>query len=166
MIDKYTSFVFDSGDEEINAILINGKGGDMNPNLRTQLPRSEFIVTNGNRYRFRVINVGVEFCPLEVSIDNHTLTVIATDGNPIEPIVVASFYILAGERVDFVLNANQSQDFGAYLIKVKGHADCEENSVFQTAILRYNGSNSISNANFVNQDINYNNSGPNQNGLV
>jgi FtsP/CotA-like multicopper oxidase with cupredoxin domain len=95
--------------------------------------------------------------------------VIATDGNPIEPIEVASFYILAGERVDFVLNANQSQDFGAYsayLIKVKGHADCcEENSVFQTASLRYNGSNS-SYVNFVGLDINYNNSGPNQNGLV
>jgi L-ascorbate oxidase len=160
MIDKYTSFVMNSGDEIINAILVNGKGGDMNVDL-IQLPRAEFVVTKGKRYRFRVINIGVEFCPLEVSIDDHNLTLIATDGNPIEPILVRSFYILAGERVDFVLNAQA--DVSTYWIKVKGHADCEANSVFQTAILRYNGSNDL---NLANQAINYNISGPNQQGIV
>lgn len=49
-----------------------------------ELPRAEFTVAKGRRYRFRMINAGIGFCPLEVSIDRHLLTIIALDGNPIE----------------------------------------------------------------------------------
>jgi L-ascorbate oxidase len=59
--------------------------------------RSVFKVEKNKRYRFRVINSGVQFCPLQFSIDGHNLTVIATDGNDIEPLQVVSFVILAGE---------------------------------------------------------------------
>ena len=49
------------------------------------------------RYRFRVINSGTQYCPLRVSVDNHNLTIIATDGNPVQPVKVTSFYILTGK---------------------------------------------------------------------
>ena len=100
----------------------------------SELPRAEFIVAKGRRYRFRVINAGSQFCPLQVSIDKHLLTIIALDGNPVEPFQVASFFVLIGERVDFVLNANAPAD--SYWIKVKGHADCATNKIFQVRVIR------------------------------
>lgn len=100
-----------------------------------ELPRAEFTVAKGRRYRFRMINAGIGFCPLQVSIDAHTLTIISLDGNPVVPFQVSSFIILAGERVDFVLTSNAYPD--AYWIKVKGFGDCEPLKIFQTAILRY-----------------------------
>ena len=87
MIAKYTAFLHTYGDEVIDGILINGKGVDVNQDklkkksrLDYETPRSTFKVTQGKRYRFRMINSGVQYCPLHVSIDNHTLTLIATDG--------------------------------------------------------------------------------------
>ncbi len=38
------------------------------------------------RYRFRMINNGILDCPIMVSVDNHTLLVIASDGNPVQPV--------------------------------------------------------------------------------
>jgi L-ascorbate oxidase len=95
---KFNAFLHDEGDEAIDAILINGRGGDKNEdnNEDEHLPRAEFVVEKGKRYRFRMINAGILFCPLQVSIEHHNLTIIATDGNPIEPIEVVSFFILAG----------------------------------------------------------------------
>ena len=61
-------------------------------------PREQFVVTSGLRYRFRVSSSGIVLCPLRVSVDNHTLEVIATDGAPVQPLEVESFDIQAGER--------------------------------------------------------------------
>ena len=87
MIPKYTDFLHTNGDEHIDGILINGRGVDvqLDPETNTsrldyETPRSIFNVIPGQRYRFRMINSGVQYCPLHVSIDNHTLTLIATDG--------------------------------------------------------------------------------------
>lgn len=43
----------------------------------------------------------------------------------------------AGERYDFILNANQ--DISSYWIRLHGLMDCWFNQVFQGAILRYDG---------------------------
>ena len=40
----------------------------------------------GNRYRFRVINAEFLNCPIEMSVDNHTITVITSEGNDLEPV--------------------------------------------------------------------------------
>ena len=61
-------------------------------------PREVVSVTPGHRYRFRVISNGILNCPIRVAVDRHNLTVIATDGSPVEPKVVDSFNIFAGER--------------------------------------------------------------------
>ena len=123
------------------------------------VPRSSFAVKYGSRYRFRVLNTGVQYCPLELSIDKHNLTVISTDGNPVEPITLKSFYVMPGERVDFVLNANRNASKN-YWIKVKGHADCENSKMHQTAILKYLQND------LPEQQINYENSGPDVEGIV
>ena len=43
------------------------------------IPLEEFIVKKGGKYRFRVIVVSMAFV-FKISVDNHRLHVIATDG--------------------------------------------------------------------------------------
>lgn len=103
------------------------------------VPFEVFSVVKGNRYRFRHVNAGFLNCPIEISIDNHTITAIATDGNSLEPIEVTFLTTYAGERWDFVVNANQA--IGNYFIRARGLMDCDERftSSFQMAVLHYRG---------------------------
>lgn len=101
------------------------------------IPLHVFTVQSGKRSRFRLINAEFLNCPMELSIDNHTMTMIASDGSDFVPIVVDAFVSYAGERFDFILHANQP--VGNYWIRIKGLMDCDERftSAHQTAILRY-----------------------------
>lgn len=102
-------------------------------------PYEVFIVDKGFRYRFRTINSGFLNCPLEISIDNHTMEVIASDGHYFDPVRVDSFVTYAGERFDFVVTGDQP--IGNYWIRIRGLMDCDERflKAHQGAILRYNG---------------------------
>lgn len=46
-------------------------------------------------------------CPAMLEIENHNMTVIATDSYDVQPVTVDSIYSNSGERYDFVINANQ-----------------------------------------------------------
>ncbi len=103
------------------SILINGKGGQEST-LRAKwcdgedcpVPRyTQFNVSPKKRYRFRMISSGIQsFCGFRISIDQHNLIIIATDGGSIDPYECKSFVIFAGERYDFVLDATfESGDF-------------------------------------------------------
>ena len=68
IISKYTSFLHVYGNEAIDGILINGRGVDVqyneltkNPRLDFKTPRSTFNVTQGKRYRFRIIKYDTTF---------------------------------------------------------------------------------------------------------
>lgn len=74
-----------------------------------------------------------------MSVDNHNLTIIATDGENVEPIEAESLISLAGERFDFVLDANQ--EVKNYWIRFKGIQDCGPKQAYQVAILNYLGAN-------------------------
>ena len=50
------------------------------------------------RYRFRVVSPGFTLCPIVVSVDDHNLTMIASDGAPFNPQQVRSFIVHPGER--------------------------------------------------------------------
>lgn len=52
----------------------------MDPTKHLNLPRPVFRVKSGKRYRFRVINAGSLFCPIRISIDRHSMLLIASDG--------------------------------------------------------------------------------------
>lgn len=95
-LDKYINHYHNDGDNIPNAILINGKGF-LTTNTNNLLPRAIFTVEQDKRYRFRVINAGVLHCPIQMSIEEHNLTIIGTDGKTIKPKVVESFVIFAGE---------------------------------------------------------------------
>ncbi|XP_053671441.1 uncharacterized protein LOC128721687 [Anopheles nili] len=104
------------------------------------IPLAVFHVDRGRRYRFRLINAEFLNCPVELSIENHNLTVIASDGFGVQPLEdLGSFVSYAGERFDFVVKANQP--VGNYLMRFRGLMDCDERftSAYQFAVLRYRG---------------------------
>ena len=94
-------------------------------------------MVKGQNYRFRVINPGILNCPIQISVDDHQLKMIASDGVPFFPKVVESFLIFAGERFDFVIEAKQA--VGNYWIRARGLADCTNKKANTAAILRYEG---------------------------
>ncbi|KAF4524251.1 hypothetical protein B566_EDAN008797 [Ephemera danica] len=122
------------------AILINGRGRFRDPvtNVSNTIPLSEFRVKAGLRYRFRLIHAGCLVCPLQLTIQNHQMTLIATDGFPLRPINIDTIILLPGERFDIVVNANRPT--AAYWIHVKAVGECNGLNIYQEAILRYEGS--------------------------
>lgn len=50
------------------------------------------MILQGFRYRFRVISNGFLNCPIQLSIDNHTLLAIASDGGPIQPVECITYF--------------------------------------------------------------------------
>lgn len=99
-IGKFSGHHHNDGDNKPSSILINGKGvlaNFLNPQGdRVQTPRAVFHVEKGKRYRFRVINAGILYCPIEISIEGHSLKVIASDGNFLEAFRTETFVIYAG----------------------------------------------------------------------
>lgn len=108
-----------------------------------EIPLEVVNVTKGYRYRFRIINAEFLNCPVALSIDNHTLSVINSDGFDAEAVNVTTVVTYAGERFDFVVHANQT--VGNYWIRLKGLMDCDARftSAFQVAILHYQGADDI-----------------------
>ncbi|XP_021370300.1 laccase-3-like isoform X2 [Mizuhopecten yessoensis] len=120
---------------KLTSALINGRGRvylDMNANIHNNAPLEVFSVTQQMEYRFRVINVGGLY-PFRVSVDDHNLTLIASDGYDFEAETAESFIISPGERYDFILHANQP--IGNYWIRAES---LESNNMHKAeAILRY-----------------------------
>lgn len=115
--------------------LINGRGRYYSDeNSHNEAPLEVFAVEQGQQYRFRVIAAGQLF-PWSISIDNHPLTMIATDGFDIEPQIADAFIINTGERYDFVITANQTVD--NYYIRAKT-LEINRNTTAE-AILQYYG---------------------------
>ncbi|KRT85625.1 hypothetical protein AMK59_2076, partial [Oryctes borbonicus] len=89
-MQKFIAHHHSNGDNKPTNILVNGKGRFLEFNVENgsliYTPIERFYVNKGYRYRFRVINAEFLNCPIEIVVDSHTLTVISTDGNDIEPI--------------------------------------------------------------------------------
>ena len=101
--------------------LINGRGRHKGINYDNinKFELSEFKVTAENTYRFRLIGAQSLYA-YRFSIEQHNLTVIATDGQFIEPIEVDYIIIHSGERYDFLLKgkeANQLSTTRQFMIR-------------------------------------------------
>nr|GAT57161.1 laccase 2 precursor [Mycena chlorophos] len=70
------------------------------------VPYAVSNVKSGVRYRFRIINISTR-SSFTMSIDNHTMTIIAADGVPLVSHEVNEFIMHAGQRYDVVVTANQ-----------------------------------------------------------
>ncbi|XP_059140381.1 uncharacterized protein LOC131928383 [Physella acuta] len=138
---KYVHFDYDNKPKQM---FINGRGeyqGYLNKttNETTFTPRSSFTVTPGKKYRFRLISAGIANCPIQFSIDDHTMNVIASDGNYLKPFITDSITINGGERFDFILFADKTSALRQYWIRTRGYNNCANFKAGQTAILKYDG---------------------------
>ena len=96
------------GDIPFFSGLINGKGRNKDvPYNRTRL--EVFNVESGGVYRFRLIGAQNKYA-YKFSIDEHTLTVMSTDGSLIEPVEAQFVIVHIGERYDFLLKANKPRE--------------------------------------------------------
>ena len=87
--------------------LINGMG--KHPDVAFNNTRLKvFSVSQGTTYRFRIIGAQ-SLQAYRFSIDGHRMTVIATDGNYIQPVAVDYVTVFSGERYDVVVSANQTE---------------------------------------------------------
>ena len=54
----------------------------------------------GKRFRLRFVGGLCTVCGVELSIEGHSMTLIATDGTPVKPVVVRSVVIFSGRPAD------------------------------------------------------------------
>ncbi|KIY74418.1 multicopper oxidase [Cylindrobasidium torrendii FP15055 ss-10] len=89
-----------------DSTLINGKG------RYSGGPDSDLFrlnVVEGRRYRLRIVSLSCH--PNWVfSIDGHDLTVIEVDGENVQPLVVDSIQVFAGQRYSAILTADKTPD--------------------------------------------------------
>ena len=89
--------------------IINDKGRHYDESGQTNIRYNSlnyFTVLQDNRYRFRLIGSQALYA-FRFSIQDHKMTVVATDGIPIVPIDDVDYVIInAGERYDVIVHAN------------------------------------------------------------
>jgi FtsP/CotA-like multicopper oxidase with cupredoxin domain len=105
----------------------NGKGRGLGD---AKAPLSVVEVKPGETLRLRLINGSSTFA-MRFQVDDHPLTVIATDGSPVKPVVVDHLPIGNGERYDVLLKAERE---GVHWIRA---VTPDGNEIL--AVLRYAG---------------------------
>ncbi|KAK4310942.1 hypothetical protein Pmani_017529 [Petrolisthes manimaculis] len=145
-ISKFVNHHHTQHDNKPYTLLINGRGKHVKfekDGIDYYTPVHEAVVKPGQRHRFRALSNSIQNCPITISIDNHTITPIATDGSPVSPIEVESLTIFGGERWDFVVSANQS--IGSYWMRFQGLLDCDDRfkSAHQVVVMRYEGAEGL-----------------------
>ncbi|XP_043271372.1 laccase-like [Venturia canescens] len=120
-----------------DSFFINGLGQwtDTMTGTTTNTPLARFNVTAGHRYRFRMINSCGFTCAVQMTIEGHNLTVIATDGIPIKPVLASSITSSSAERYDFILDTDKEPKH--YWIQLRALGACGVPKIQQLAILSY-----------------------------
>ncbi|KAI0290163.1 laccase T2 copper depleted [Russula brevipes] len=117
-----------------NSTLINGKGRYFGG---PSVPLAVVNVVRSKSYRLRLVSISCDPA-YKFSIDAHQLTVIEVDGTNVQPLLVDSLEIFAGQRYSVVLNANQP--IGNYWIRALPNIGNQTYQGFtNVAILRYLG---------------------------
>lgn len=71
---------------------------DPNTGFMTNTPLEVFTITPGRRYRFRLINSFGSVCPSQITFEGHSLTIIATDGEAVQPVTVDTIISFSGKE--------------------------------------------------------------------
>ncbi|KAG6817658.1 hypothetical protein H0H87_005415 [Tephrocybe sp. NHM501043] len=107
-------------------------------------PAVPFAVTevvSGKRYRLRIINQSARNI-FTVSIDNHPMTIIETDGVATVPQTVDTIEMLAGQRYSVVIKADQpvaNYWLNAPFVGGAPARNLHQNATLSRSILRYKG---------------------------
>nr|UCK81628.1 laccase-1 [Arenicola marina] len=123
--------------------VINGKGQQYDRatgKSKQEVPLEIFTVTQGRKYLFRAICASMTF-GFRLSIDGHTLHVVASDGSDVITRPVESLVVFSGERYDFWIEANDPDDSGSYWIRAETLERMQNGQTIRPgqvkAILRY-----------------------------
>lgn len=73
----------------------------------TNTPLEVFTITPGRRYRFRLINSFGSVCPSQITFEGHSLTIIATDGEAVQPVTVDTIISFSGKDLWPVILASR-----------------------------------------------------------
>lgn len=122
--------------------IINGRGRKG----KNSAPLTVVMAVGGIRHRVHIVLASGEFA-YRVSIDNHELTVIESDGNPVEPVKLESVILFPGETYTVEFEANQKP--GRYWIRATtlrmgyGYENPQPDDIVwdAKAILHYKGTN-------------------------
>lgn len=88
--------------------------------------RFSVSVTEDESYRLRLVNGAVD-THFRFMIDNHTMTVIAMDLNPIQPYTTDVLSIGMGQRYDVIITADQAAVADSFWIRAIPQSACSEN---------------------------------------
>ena len=93
----FSRHALSSWEEQHTSTLLNGKGRayDQATGAYNEAPLSVFSCTSGGTYRLRFIHAGTLY-PFRVSVEGHTMKLVASDGAELEPTVIESFSDTAG----------------------------------------------------------------------
>ncbi|KAJ7660594.1 laccase [Mycena rosella] len=95
-------------------------------------------VSRGKRYRFRLVSMSC-LPSFVFNVDGHSMTIIEADGVSLQPVVIDSLEIFAGQRYSFVLTANQPvSNYWVRAQPILGGPQGFDNGI-NSAILRYAG---------------------------
>jgi FtsP/CotA-like multicopper oxidase with cupredoxin domain len=106
--------------------------------------RAIINVTQGKRYRLRLINTGA-FGEFQVSIDNHTIQVIEADSTLVQPLTVNRLPIHVAQRYSIVFHANQTATNYWFRAHMNDLCFSSENAILDTdvrALITYTNSTS------------------------
>lgn len=110
------------------------------PNCVGTDARFETTFQKGKKYLLRLIGAQTEGF-MKFAVDNHTLTVVASDFVPIQPYETNAVILGSGQRYDVIVEANQ--DVGAYWMRAIFQTACNlnDNDMRDSilAIARYEG---------------------------
>ncbi|KAH8651189.1 multicopper oxidase-domain-containing protein [Xylariales sp. PMI_506] len=81
----------------------------------------------GTSYRLRLVNGAVD-THFKFMVDNHTMTVIASDLVPIEPYQTTVLNLGMGQRYDVIITADQGSDGDNFWLRAIPQAACSENA--------------------------------------
>ncbi|KAI1846020.1 hypothetical protein JX265_000944 [Neoarthrinium moseri] len=115
-----------SGPPTLDTGLINGTNIWTDDDDNVTGYRFNVSLTEDSSYRLRLVNAAVD-SHFKFMVDNHTLTVIATDLVPIEPFTTDIISIGMGQRYDVIITANQAAVADSFWIRAIPQSACSEN---------------------------------------
>uniref|UniRef100_A0A1B6LW19 Laccase n=1 Tax=Graphocephala atropunctata TaxID=36148 RepID=A0A1B6LW19_9HEMI len=129
----------DDTDQRPQTYLIQGRGQLFSRDgIRlTNTPLSEFNVTQGKRYVFRIIAGTCFECQYIFTIENHDMIIITADAQSTKPYRVDSLTMSPGERYSIVVNCDKQVN--SYWMQVRTVGYCNATEAYQLAVLRYRG---------------------------
>ncbi|KAI5718335.1 hypothetical protein M8J77_019647 [Diaphorina citri] len=137
--EKYPGFLRTNTGNFPETYLINGKNNYVYPNgTSLNAPYTQFNLKRGSRYRFRLIGGSCLACPYLVTFDRHKMLLIATDGTYAEPEEYDTITMVAGDRMDVVINASVGNPGDSFWVQVKSICPLINNTnIHAEAILHY-----------------------------